>query len=78
MKRGKFNYWGQDYEGLIIIETIDELAEYKERVEDNPSLGLVYKHWLEIVNDPTLTLVINPMNGISYFCIPQTTEIEFI
>jgi len=77
MKRGNFTFWHQDYKNFIIIETIDELNAYIKTLKGNPYLSSVRKNWFEIINDNKL-LIINPMNGVSYFFIPKETEIEYI
>lgn len=74
MKKGCFIYCNVKYEDYIIISSIQELIEYRETIKENPNLVFVYDRWVEIINDD-LILVINPLNGISYFCIPKTIEI---
>jgi len=77
MKRGNFTFWNQKYEDFIIIETIDELNQYIKTLSGNPYLSSVRKQWLDIIKRNQL-LIINPMNGVSYFFIPKETKIEYI
>lgn len=78
MTRGNFYFWNQYYRGFFIIKTMAELIEYCKTIKSNSSLPMVYKQWVEIIDNDKLILVINPINGISYFCIPRETEIEII
>lgn len=77
MRKGNFTFCNQKYEGFIIIETMKELITYIEKIADNPYLSSVRKTWFEIINMNRL-LIINPMNGVSYFFINKEVEIEYI
>lgn len=73
MKKANFTYNNQEYKGYIIIENKTDLKKYKKI----QNILFIYEDWLKIINDG-LTLVVNPMNGISYFCVPKTVNMEWL
>lgn len=78
MKRGNVTLSnGSVYKDMILIETSKELEDYL-KASTNPHKAFVKKDWRNIVNNEKQTLVIYPANGISYFCVPKQTKIEYL
>jgi hypothetical protein len=78
MKRGNVTLSnGSIYKNMILIETNEELEDYIKK-STNSNIILVKKDWRKIINNEKQTLVIYPANGISYFCVPKQTKIEYL
>jgi phage pi2 protein 07 len=78
MKRGNVTLSnGSIYKNMILIETNEELEDYIKK-STNSNIILVKKDWRKIINVENQTLVIYPANGVSYFCVPKKTKIEYL